>query len=133
MNRDRGQPSVDAWGIKPPPFHVLRNGAASGNAPLLVLEGEFDMAAADDLRARLASIADRGAAGAVLDLSAVTFMDSSTLRELLRADLLFRGSGGRLVLAMPTPPVERLLELTHAATLLVVVDSLPEAFRQSAA
>lgn len=91
------------------------------------------MAAAEELRATLAELADRGRASAVLDLAAVTFMDSSTLRELLRGDLLFRSSGGRLVLAAPTPPVTRLLELTRATELLLVVDSLPEAFPQGAA
>ena len=133
MDLERGQPSVDAWGIRPPPVYRLRLGESPARAPLLVLEGEFDMAAAEEVRARLAELAGRGVASVVLDLAAVTFIDSSTLRELLRADLLLRSSGGRLVLAAPTPPVTRLLELTRATELLIVVESLPEAFRQSAA
>jgi anti-anti-sigma factor len=100
---------------------------------MLALEGEFDMAAAEDVRARLTALADASPARIVLDLAAVTFMDSSTLRELLRAELALRARGGQLVLAAPTPPVTRLLSLTRATELLRVVDSVPQASPDAAA
>jgi anti-anti-sigma factor len=91
------------------------------------------MVAADEVRARLAALAQGSRARVVLDLAHVTFMDSSTLRELLRAEMALRAGGGRLVLAAPTPPVQRLLELTRAIELLSVVDSVPQAFPDAAA
>jgi anti-anti-sigma factor len=124
---------IDAWGIKPPASYWLRAAEGSGGVPLLALGGEFDMAAAEEVRASLAGLTDGDAAEVVLDLASVTFMDSSTLRELLRAELALRATGGRLVLAAPTPPVTRLLELTRATELLTVVDSVPPALPDDAA
>ena len=98
-----------------------------------MLEGEFDMAAADEVRTQLSALTDGGSGRVVLDLAAVTFMDSSTLRELLRAELALRAGGGGLVLAAPTPAVMRLLALTRATELLSVVDSPPQAFPDDAA
>ncbi|MGH2590646.1 MAG: STAS domain-containing protein, partial [Actinomycetota bacterium] len=48
-----------------------------------VLQGELDMASAPELRARLEAPA--GALALVVDLAAVTFIDSAVLKELLRA------------------------------------------------
>jgi anti-anti-sigma factor len=100
---------------------------------MLALEGEFDMAAAEDVRARLTALAEAHPAQIVLDLAGVAFMDSSTLRELLRAELALRAHGGQLVLAAPTPPVARLLSLTRATELLTVVNSVPQALPDAAA
>ena len=100
---------------------------------MLALEGEFDMAAAEEVRARLAALTAGHRARIVLDLTRVTFMDSSTLREFLRAELALRACGGCLVLASPTRPVMRLLSLTRATELLSVVDSLPQAFPDAVA
>ena len=91
------------------------------------------MVAAEEVRARLAALVRGNHARIVLDLARVTFMDSSTLRELLRAELALRAGGGRMVLAAPTRPVERLLELTRATELLSVVDSVQQAFPDAAA
>jgi anti-anti-sigma factor len=62
----------------------------------------------------------------VLDLTQVTFMDSTGLKVLLsiqrRADL----AGGSLVLAGPTRPVRKILALTGLDQTLRVVDSVDE-------
>jgi anti-anti-sigma factor len=135
MEPEPGRSIVDAWGIRPPANYCLCPGPAPApdGAATLALEGEFDMAAAEDVRARLTALGDANPARIVLDLAAVTFMDSSTLRELLRAELALRARGGRLVLAAPTSPVTRLLSLTRATELLRVVDSVAQASPDAAA
>lgn len=74
------------------------------------LEGELDMATADDLSQLLrAAAADGGPV--LLDLSGISFMDSSGLRVLLEAAELIRGSGS-LVIVHPSAQVRRLLEIS---------------------
>lgn len=73
------------------------------------LEGELDMATAGGLTELLA--ASGGEAPLVLDLSGVSFMDSSGLRALLEGARLPNGSGP-VVIQDPSPQVRRVLEIT---------------------
>ena len=86
-------PSIDAHGIRPPDAYAIEVARAAGRAWPLLLEGEFDLAASPALREQLepAAAATR-AAGA--RLVRVTFVDSSALRELLRAAHRFAADGG---------------------------------------
>src|SRR5919202_189512 len=60
----------------------------------------------------------------VFDLSAVTFVDSSGLRELLRARMECDRRGGRLVLAGVPRTVARLLDLTGTTTMFEIAPTL---------
>jgi anti-anti-sigma regulatory factor len=57
----------------------------------------------------------------------VTFADSSTLRELLRASSSMRDAGTRFIPAALPAVVERLLDLTRARELLEVAPSVEAA------
>ena len=78
---------------------------------VLVLRGEIDSYTAPDLAARLASDPKVD----VVDLAAVTFIDSSGLRTLIEADRSRQDAGGRIVLRAPSAPVQRLLEISGLA------------------
>ncbi|HXJ65973.1 MAG TPA: STAS domain-containing protein, partial [Actinomycetota bacterium] len=71
------------------------SGGALGppDAPEIVLElsGDLDMAAVDGAETRLRAALASQPGRLVVDLSAVTFLDSSGIRLLLRADELARG------------------------------------------
>ena len=82
------------------------------------------MAASTSLRSRVDSAAE---GPIVVDLTAVTFMDSSGLRELLRARIECGRRGGRLILASPSAMIERLLDLTGTASMFEIVPTLEEA------
>jgi anti-anti-sigma factor len=82
---------------------------------VLALRGELDLDEAPSLRARLEGAP--GARALVVDLSAVTFIDSAVLKELLRARDELGARDVRLVLAGVTSPVRRLLELTRTSEL----------------
>jgi anti-sigma B factor antagonist len=74
------------------------------------LEGELDMASAGDV---LAALQDAPADGdLVLDLSGLSFMDSSGLRMVLQ--LANGRADGVVVLRNPTPAVNRILEIALA-------------------
>jgi anti-sigma B factor antagonist len=106
----------------PPPVHSverMRDGVPDGTA-LIVLGGELDLSSADEFREAVEAATDEGADRIVLDLAEVAFVDSSMLKELLRANSELGDGGRTLVLAAPRPPVTRLLELTRTAELFTL-------------
>ena len=76
--------------------------------------GEIDAASAPELAAELHQAIDGDDGPVLLDLGAVTFMDSSGVSALLTAHQL---ANGRLRLATVHPAVQRVLELTGALAL----------------
>jgi anti-anti-sigma factor len=75
--------------------------------------GEIDMSNADLIGARIRADADP-ASPATLDLSAVTFFDSSALNMLIALAAEFDRAGGKLTVAAAEGSiVERLLTITH--------------------
>lgn len=89
--------------------------AAPPGVALLALAGELDLTSATELRAALEAAAAEGAKRVVLDLEEVAFVDSSMLKELLRANAHMRETGSELVLVAPQPSVRRLLDLTRTS------------------
>jgi anti-sigma B factor antagonist len=80
-----------------------------GDAGHLQLKGELDLSGEEALSAAIDAARTR--AGQLrLDLSELTFMDSSGLRVILRAVLASNGSGP-VVLERPSPTVRRLLDV----------------------
>lgn len=77
---------------------------------MVTVAGEIDMANADDLQSYLSSVAETHNLVA-LDLSTVTFIDSTGLNALIRTYRLLEPGGSLLVLA-PSPQVSRVLEVT---------------------
>ena len=57
----------------------------------------------------------------------ISFIDSTVLREILRAHHGVDGAGGRLVIVAPQPGVSRLLQLTGTTEVFAVADSREEA------
>ena len=74
------------------------------------LEGELDMATADDLSQILRDAATNGDP-IVLDFAGVSFMDSSGLRALLEGAGQPNGSGP-VVILNPSPQVRRVLDIS---------------------
>lgn len=77
----------------------------------VVAAGEIDMAAGPELEALVLPLEQQGGS-LVLDLSAVTFLDSSGLRTLLKIARAADDQGTQLVVRSPAPEVDRLFELT---------------------
>ena len=76
------------------------------------LEGELDIATADDLSDVLRhAVADTERDPLELDFSGVSFMDSSGLRALLEAAGLRNGNGS-LVILNPSTQVRRVLDIS---------------------
>ena len=74
------------------------------------LDGELDMASADELRTAL--IGWDGTGALLLDVSELRFMDSSGLRVLLEMVGSRNGSEGSIVLLHPTSQVQKVLDIS---------------------
>lgn len=85
---------------------------AEGSVPVLAISGEIDLSKAPDLRERLVSIAASGAEVAVVDLTEVTFLDSTALGVLVSGLKRMRASGGDLRLVVTRPNLVKVFEIT---------------------
>jgi anti-anti-sigma factor len=74
----------------------------------LCLEGEIDLATGDQLEEALRASIASGTTS--IDVSGVTFLDSTALNVLLSAAAALNGQGP-LVLVRPSPHVRRLLDI----------------------
>ena len=96
----------------------IDSGRDEGGLVTLALRGELDLAAVPALEERLAAIEQDAGPRIVIDISALSFIDSSGLRLLLLADGHARERGHELLLTQPTESVRRVLEMTGALDLL---------------
>ncbi len=74
--------------------------------------GDLDAATADTLDAAFDDVVGGGARRVVVDLAAVTFLDSTGLRSLVRAATELEGAGGSLRCAPLSRQVRRVLEVS---------------------
>jgi anti-sigma B factor antagonist len=78
----------------------------------LLLDGSLDLESRDGFLERARAELSKGGAGLVLDLSGVTFMDSSGLNALITLSREGEDAGFPTVLHAPSARVMRLLETT---------------------
>ncbi|UDY35701.1 STAS domain-containing protein [Dermatobacter hominis] len=84
--------------------------AADGDGGTLVVTGDLDAYTVGELESEMQRLGVD--ADVRIDLSGVTFMDSSGIRAVVRLDNALREQGHELVLVAPSAPVLRLFELT---------------------
>jgi anti-sigma B factor antagonist len=91
------------------------------------LRGEIDALTAPRLGSRLFGLADEGKQAVVVDLSDVTFMDSTGIGVLLNALRHFTVRHIQMVLVCPTDRVLRPFQVTGLMGHLTIVDSREKA------
>jgi anti-sigma B factor antagonist len=99
-----------------------------GRCAVVVLSGDADVTG-QVIADVLAAEAAKDPALLLVDLSAVSFMDSWSLHTVLRAMRDRRAAGSAAGLVCPSGPVRRVLELTGAGQLAPVFASVAEAMR----
>jgi anti-anti-sigma factor len=121
----RGPPVSDVAGKVGSRCHLET--AHVGSAAYLVLVGELDLSCADRFKATLQkSIAD-GPEDVVIDLRSVTFVDSTGLALLLKADTIARAENLRLhVVRSPADIVKAVCEASGVDRLLPFCDEPPQ-------
>ena len=99
---------------------------------VLAVHGDADMNVAEELEARLTEIIDEGPSALVLDLSGVTFIDSTVLAVLLHGLKRLGAAGGRLRIVTARPEIRRIFELTLLDRLFELDSSREEALAATA-
>jgi anti-sigma B factor antagonist len=78
----------------------------------LVISGDLDASTTEQFNAAIDDLISRDGRLVVLDLSAVTFLDSIGLRGIVRASNMFADRDGRLTVTGLSGAAQRVLELT---------------------
>ena len=93
------------------------------SAPIATVIGEIDLSNAEELEERLGRLAD-SAAGLVVDLSEVSYLDSAGIRLIFRLSETLSSRSGRLcVVVGPDSPLRRVLVLSRADAVVALSDS----------
>ena len=96
------------------------------------LTGDIDLYTAPELKSELNRLIDAGARRIVVDLTAATFIDSTTLGVLLGALKRFRPSGGELALVCSDPNIRRVFEITLLDRVFAIFETREGAFPATA-
>jgi anti-anti-sigma factor len=91
----------------------------------LIASGEIDLATAPTFRQELLAVAAQAHSPALVDLSAVTFLDSSGLNALVDARGSLEDTDVSLVLLNPSTVCRRVLEITGIDKLFEIIDCNP--------
>jgi anti-sigma B factor antagonist len=108
------------------PFRVELTVPFLGHA-VVALQGELDLFTAPRFEEVLLKGIKHGARLVVVDLSEVTFVDSTGLGALIGAGKRLRGAEGSLDIVCPRGSIRRLLELTSLDSIIDIYASREEA------
>ena len=98
-----------------------------GAAAVLVVDGQVDMHTSPELRRHLRTALEEKASPLVVDLGAVSFIDSSGLATLIEALQGVGRHGGALRLVGLTPGVKNLFRLSNLTSIFDIRESREEA------
>jgi anti-anti-sigma factor len=120
-------------GVQVGPSYTLEDSRASPDTHVLVIQGEVDVAAAGTVRAAFdRGLSDAAVRRVVVDLAETTFIDSTMLKELLRAAAAMQERDGAVVVAAIDGQPRRLLDLTGTASLFTFAATRDDALRRAA-
>jgi anti-sigma B factor antagonist len=106
--------------------------AREEGAVVVTVRGELDVFDADELTRAFERAAEDGA-GFIIDLSRVSFMDSTALGCVVRKVNDVVGGGGRASVVLPETSARRIFEITTLDRVLPVAETRDEALREVAA
>jgi anti-sigma B factor antagonist len=97
-------------------------------ATVVAIGGELDLNTAPELLQALTRLVDDGRRHLIVDLSRLTFCDSSGLSVLVRVRNRLDGRAGDVRLASPRPIVSRVLDVSGLAEVFGTYPSVREAY-----
>ena len=101
--------------------------AQRSSAMVVAVDGEIDLHTAPQLSEQLAALEESRTGELVLDLTGVTFLDSSGLGVIVAAHRTVTAAGHQLKLVCVQPHIVRILKLTRLSDVVPVFDSLDAA------
>ncbi len=105
-------------------FEILKK----GNYTLIKVNSDrLDTNNAPDLKSEIVVINNEGSKNIILDLSKVSYCDSSGLRAVLVANRLCEDAIGTFILSGLQPDVENLVKISMLHTVLLITDTVEAA------
>ncbi len=104
------------------PGEFMLTSARDAAVHVISLAGELDLATAPELERELQRVEASAAESIVLDLSGLTFMDSTGLILILRAEARSRSDSNRLLLRRGPDNVQRVFTITGMDGVLPFAD-----------
>lgn len=108
-----------------PSRDLILTTVGSDGAAVINVTGELDLSTVVAFDAELEQALPVG--HVVVDLAACTFIDSSALQSLVRAQRAILEGGGGLALVAPSQPARRVLEVAAIDRFVPVFDTVAEA------
>ena len=103
-----------------------------GNAAIVTIDDELDARNAQQAREFFKDLIAKGSTSLVVDLSPLTFIDSSGLGALVTAHKLVRQENGAVRLCGLTPTVRSIFEITRLTRAFDIVDTVDDALAKFA-
>ena len=102
--------------------------SGNGSAPVAVISGQVDLSNADALTSTMMEAVSNSAAGLVIDLTSLGYMDSAGVNMLADIDQRLRWRDQRLAVVAPGGSRPRdVLELAGTAEILSIEETLEDA------
>lgn len=98
-------------------------------ASIVVLKGDVDLESSPAAREILLKSVD-GAGKVLVDLSSVTYIDSSGVASLVEALQAAKSNGGRFALVAASDPTRRVLELARLDKVFTMYATLDEGMKE---
>jgi anti-sigma B factor antagonist len=114
--------SIERWGTVEQHFSIEQR--LEGRLPVVVVEGEIDVATAPQLRECLHDVIAQGHDTIILDLLPVTFLDSTALGVLVGALKRCRELGGELHVVVSDVRIMKIFEITGLTSVFPISESL---------
>jgi len=106
---------------------AIRDERVGDDTHVVAVTGEIDLFTAPEFKQRVSVPIDEGRAHVVVDLSATTFIDSSSLGVLIGAHRRLKLRGGSLVVVCDNPVIVKTFRITGLDSVFALVPSLDEA------
>jgi anti-sigma B factor antagonist len=110
----------------PPEFAVTEQGPQAGHH-VIATRGEIDLFTAPELKRVLTDAIESGEHRVVIDLSEVTFLDSTALGVLIGAVKRLRSRGGALAIVNTDASIAKTFQITGLDQIFTIVPSREEA------
>jgi anti-anti-sigma factor len=112
------------------PFFRVSVSEAGDGRSIVAVAGELDIASAPQLLSAIAVLRQPRTSAIAIDLSALTFIDSSGINALRMAVRAANARGVGAIVASPSERVQKVLELVRVGDILPLEHSLPGAFER---
>jgi anti-sigma B factor antagonist len=106
---------------------AIEDRQVDGDTHVVAVTGEIDLFTAPEFKQRVSAPIDAGRTRLVVDLTATTFIDSSSLGVLIGAHRRLRRLNGTLAIVCASDPIIKTFRITGLDGVFTIVSSLDEA------